>query len=288
MTITPAQRRFKRLAGNVNQFLITIMVGLDAVRTGEAKLGSTFSTSWAPRDVARSADRSKEFAIKAMIAWLVDALDAYVRALNRKPFLVQNEEFRQGLDSAGSSVQARVDQLGIHLALDEGHAYALCVVAIVWRNRLVHSDAENEVPADIATLLQAEGETIGLAYQGLDVLLLLTDVAAGNSPKFKEATALVRAAHTFVEEADKAILERLDLDAYLEEALQVYVSGDPGRRAANVWGKDEERKLNSIRQIAHQVGLSPAEDSSIPLLQDRSLALLAGLNPEGAKQRFAS
>jgi hypothetical protein len=68
-------------------------------------MSPTFSTSWAPHDVARSADRSGEFAIKALVAWLIDAFDAYARELNRKPFLLQDEEVRRELDALPVSVR---------------------------------------------------------------------------------------------------------------------------------------------------------------------------------------
>src|SRR5437773_6835144 len=63
---SPARRTFKQLAGNTNHLLITMLVGLDAVRDGTAQLSEEFATSWNPRDPVRSADRSRELAIKAL------------------------------------------------------------------------------------------------------------------------------------------------------------------------------------------------------------------------------
>lgn len=54
-----ARRDFKEMLGQNNHFLITIMIGLDAVADGEARRGDEFSTSWAPHDVRRSAMRSQ-------------------------------------------------------------------------------------------------------------------------------------------------------------------------------------------------------------------------------------
>jgi hypothetical protein len=284
MKSSRAQRRFKRLAGHVNHFLITILVGLDAVRAGTAQLSPTYSTSWAPHDVVRSADRSGEFAIKALVAWLVDALDAYVRELNRKPFLLQDKEARGELDSL-SSVHARVKWLAQHLELDQSPAYGLCVVGIIWRNRLVHSDAENEVPGEITALLEANVEVIRNGYQGLEVRRALESLDKGHTPTLKEVTTLVRAAHNFIGESDERIRKRLKLDTYFKETLEKYVSEDRAARLANVWGKDEKTRLKSLRQIAMQAGLSEGEGA--PSLGEETIKRAAGLSVIEARETYA-
>jgi hypothetical protein len=80
-----ARREFKRMAGQNNHFLIPILVGLAAVESGTAVLPDGMRVSWAPHDRASSAARSREFATKALLAWLADALSAYARALGRPP-----------------------------------------------------------------------------------------------------------------------------------------------------------------------------------------------------------
>jgi hypothetical protein len=286
MKITPARRHFKDLAGNVNHFLITILVGLDAVRQGKAELSPAFSTSWAPHNPARSADRSAEFAIKALLAWLTDALDAYTRVLNRKPFLIQDPEARQSLDAIGLRVGARVAWLADHTEARGSEAYALSVAGIVWRNRLVHTDADNEVPSPIEDLLKGSTASITSQYRGLDVNRMLEALVAGRSPRFKEATSLAKAAHDFVEQADRAVLKGIDLDIYFEEALGRYIAEDPATRVTNVWGKDPERRLKSIRQIAFQAGLTP--EPGAPELADTVIEAAAKLSVAEARTRYAT
>ncbi len=286
MTQTPARRQFKHMAGSVNHFLITILIGLDAVRTGKAERGPSFATSWEPHDLSRSADRSSEFAIKALMSWLVDALDAYIVRLNRKPFLLQGVDNRNAFDALPRSVQAKTDWIAEHLKLSADPAYALSTLAIVWRNRLVHSNAENQVPPAIVTILQDSTEEIANAYQGLDVDLLLLHLAGGGVPRFKEATAMVRAAQSFVEKADAEILSRLDLGAFFREALAVYVSVDPPRRISNIWGKDPERKLRSLRQLAMESGMCEQDDPSLEL-PATLLIELAELRPNAVRQSLA-
>jgi hypothetical protein len=288
MKQTPARRRFKQMAGGTNHFLITILIGLDAVRVGKAQRGANFSTSWAPHDIVRSADRSGEFAIKALMSWLVDALDSYTVALGRKPFLLQTASDRDALGGLGRSVSARVEWVANRLGLYAEESYLLSAVAIVWRNRLVHSDSENTPDPAIERLMLERAGEIARDYRGLDVLALLTDLGCGRAPRFKEATAMVSSVQRFVELADGEILRMLDLEKFFHEVLERYVADDPPRRIANVWGKDTRRKMNSLRQLAIQHGIGESEETCEPVLAEEVLEAFERLSPKEARLMLAA
>jgi hypothetical protein len=283
MNETPARRLFKSLSGNVNHFLITILIGLDAVRGGKVDRSPSFSASWQPHDVVRSANRSADFATKALVAWLVDALDAYVARLNRKPFLIQDAACRHALDAKGRSVMARTRWLAATYGLEETPAYGLGVLAVAWRNRLVHSGAETALPDSIRAVLARTAGAIADDFQGLDVERLLEDFGSSASPRFKEATALVRAVQLCVRDADRAVLESLSLNEYFREVLEVYVGEDPVRRAANVWGKDPGRRLGSLGQLAREAGLTESSELSDGTLSDDELLRFASLSAREAR-----
>ena len=284
MTQTPARRQFKRLAGNVNHFLITILIGLDAVRAGTAERSESFSTSWQPHNVVRSADRSSDFAVSALMSWLIDALDSYALRLNRKPFLLQDVASRQSFGSLSRSVAARSQWMAERFGLTKSRAYGLSVVAMVWRNRLVHSGADNEVPTEVQSLLRESSDEISEEYQGLSVDLVLHDVGRGLPPRFKEATAMVRAVQQFVEEADSALLESLSLETFLVEALQQYVAADPASRVGNVWGKDLARRRKTVRQLAFEAGLGETDKPVKLVLSDDVIDRIAQLSPTAARR----
>lgn len=84
-------RMFKREVGQANHFLITMMVGLDAVNHG-AKKEEDLHACWNPKNVNSSVIRSKQYAIKASLAWTVDNIDMYLRLCNREPRLYGEEE----------------------------------------------------------------------------------------------------------------------------------------------------------------------------------------------------
>lgn len=57
-----AFKKIKREMGQANHFLITIMIGLDAV-DGGAQKREEFKTSWNPQNVSASVRRSKQYSI---------------------------------------------------------------------------------------------------------------------------------------------------------------------------------------------------------------------------------
>ena len=89
-----ALKEFKSLAGQSNHFLITILIGLDAVENGDAEKSDDFKTSWNPKNVTSSARRSRMFSINATLAWLIDAFDSYVIIGNRSPKIIQDENLK--------------------------------------------------------------------------------------------------------------------------------------------------------------------------------------------------
>jgi hypothetical protein len=243
------------MLGQNNHFLITIMVGLDAVANGEARLGDEFSTSWAPHDVRRSAARSREFACKALTAWLTDAVAAYINGLLREPCVITDSALAERLRAA----QSLDDKIcAIAKACNQGAAEATLLVriSVIWRNRLVHFRPRDKVDSSLSGALIESREAIASEYRGLDVERLLSSISKADAPTLKEITSLVRAAHNFTSLVDEDILQRIDLVVYVKQILSRYVSDDPARRINNVWGKDERRRVSSLIQICKQYGMT--------------------------------
>ncbi|MGH3693373.1 MAG: hypothetical protein ACRDRX_05155 [Pseudonocardiaceae bacterium] len=285
LEVTRARRLFKELAGQNNHFLITILVGLDAVNRGAVRVPPELSTSWNPHDPQRSVRRSREFAISALLAWLVDALQAYVHALITVPIVVSDSALRNKLESGslGERVIALANATGQYTA----ERY-LVELAIIWRNRVVHFEARNRVGSHLASCLQKCSQDIEGLYQGLVINQTLDSVGRSRKPTFKEITALVRAVHKFVEAVDQAVLTTVDLNAYLADALGIYLSEDPVMRSAKVWGKEFERRVSAIVQIAQNYGMTVARINRSNTLTPAKIDSLAKLSPRQARQKFAN
>ncbi|SNR70781.1 hypothetical protein [Paracoccus sediminis] len=87
-----AAKIFKDRAGHANFRLNTIMVGLEGVRSGHINKPEELAVSWGPKNLDFAAKSAKGFAMDASLAFLVDALDTYLRNLAAYPSLVQNNK----------------------------------------------------------------------------------------------------------------------------------------------------------------------------------------------------
>lgn len=284
-----AQRRFKEQLGQTNHFLITILIGLSAVESGQAERPQTFATSWEPEDRVRSAARSREFALKAGLAWTVDAIDTYLRLARRRPAILPIHLFAR-VDGAPSLVE-RLRIIAAASSQEHGPAPLLLVAGITWRNRLVHSLAESELPAQIRSELDSLDADIATRYQGLTIARITECLGPRSTgtrpPSFKEVAAFVRAAHDFVSVCDERFLESLDPAWYLREALAEYVAADPRSRFSNVWGKGPDRAFATIGQIAQQFGMTSADtDPSSRCISRQDLEAMAHWTPTEASREL--
>lgn len=216
---TRARRQFKEMLGQANHFLVTILIGLNAVENGQAKPGASLSAAWNPRDVVASSRRSREFVLDMALVRAVDALDAYLSTAYRKPSLFDSPMLRSAMDNAGTKVSmkfAAVCQHGVGL---ESKLAALCRLAIEWRNRRVHSLAENELSADDEALLRASSMEIATEYRGLDVDLMLSNFYASKEPTLKEAAGIIKVMQNVVEKMDAKLIADVDVDRLVREAI---------------------------------------------------------------------
>jgi len=293
MLESPARRAFKEMTGQNNHFLITILVGLAAVEDGTAMLRPEMRTSWAPRDSIRSAARSREFAIKAMLAWLVDAIDTYIRMLARDP-IVANPEVLDSIQIAideEEGIAGKVRRVAAATGQARSAEAVLVEMAITWRNRLVHLQSKSKISKPLIKDSLTHAAQFTESYRGLVIedLIKRAQRQPATAPTVKEITAMVRAAHKFIERVDGYLLTDLDLERYLRETLYQYLTEnkelDPGSvmsRSSNVWGRSLERRKSTIVQIALNRGFSGYRDGAPNKLSETAIERLANLTPAQA------
>lgn len=242
-------KNFSKKIGQNNHFLITILIGLDAVKEGIAKKEDGFKTSWNPKSVEDSALRSREFAIKATLAWLVDCLDSYFMYTYTKPKLIQENNFESAYCSANQSVYKRYTVFKEWIYDLPDIESALVDLTISWRNRLIHSNANNPISEKSREILIANMDTISDNYQGLIIVETLEAFSNKNAPKFKEITAMIRACRTFVQELDRNLITRLDKKRFTNELISYYVNEVINQKVNTLWGKDEETRKRQLRNF---------------------------------------
>lgn len=281
------------MAGQNNHFLITILVGLAAVESGTAVLPDGMRVSWAPHDRASSAARSREFATKALLAWLTDALSAYIRALRRPP-RIANATVEAGIahaDADDEGLAGRVRAVATAIG-QAGSAEAVLVeVAIAWRNRLVHQTTARKLSKPLANAARAHSAQFVELYQGLLIEDLITraERRPAAAPTLKEITAIVRATHKLVQGIDEVLLRDLDLDLYLRKILRQHLVDEedmnpksPMIRAGKIWGKSLDRRSSAIVQLAYNSGFADYRDGAPNKLLAAAIDRLADMSPTEA------
>lgn len=204
--------------GQANHFLITIMVGLDAVDDGAQKRES-FSTKWNPINITASVARSKHYAIKSALAWAVDNLDMYLRLCNREPRLYCKEESLEIAKTKHSIYSKFRCVINNHPELSV-EKYAYVDLLICWRNNSVHFDAENELlPISQEYFRHINSDDVLINKYNLDVAQMLERFKNSACPSFKEAATLISMTLHFAEDLDRILLQNVNQYEYLATTL---------------------------------------------------------------------
>lgn len=259
-----ALKRFKSEIGQANHMLITILVGLDGIIPYHVEPQNEFHTSWNPKSKKSSVERSKVFAKKATMAWLVDCLDIYLRLINKAPILIGDEGLKQSLDSADNSrsIYKRLNLICQHYKI-RSTDFALVDLMICWRNRLTHFQADNDISLSNRHILKLDAKVIAEKHCGLSIDETLNSFDKYDFPTFKEITSFVRASINLVSELDKLLLCSIDLVTYSDRIIVNYLNNKKDVRLNNIFSKDSRTAERSIRQILIQNGFTAQHPNDI-------------------------
>lgn len=120
---TPAAQRFRNIAGHANFRLNTIIVGLEGVKKGTATKPPDLAVRWEPKNLTLSSQLARGFATNAIMVYVVDALDTYMRSLGNEEIWIANDrlrsllrgEFQIDLSESRPCTPENVDALTQHL-----------------------------------------------------------------------------------------------------------------------------------------------------------------------------
>lgn len=247
--------------------LITIYVGLDGVIPHNLSPDPSLHTTWNPKSKSASVDRSRIFARKATMAWLVDCVDMYFQMINQAPMLFLPGNVKSTIDGEdySRSIYKRVNYLNSHYSLATIDT-AFIDLLICWRNRLVHYSAENDITPSNRQLLLDNKETILKNFCGLDINKVLEHFEGSEPPTFKEVTSLVHAAVNYICCLDEQLLKGLDLQHYADRIVIHYLREGKSKekdhanpRINNVFSKEPLARLRMIQQLLMENGFSKSE-----------------------------
>lgn len=220
----------KKILGQANHFLITILIGLDYIGKNNITLPAEFRTSWNPKDKNRSVLRSREYALNSSLAWAVDCLDAYFSKINQSPFLIEDIELKNKIDRAGRSVYEKYKIFSDYIISNNFNKTDFLLyesfvdLAIQWRNNTTHYNAKNIIQEESECFLTMSPDFIKNEFCGLEIKETLKHFKGGKSPTFKEVTSLIRAIHKYIEILDSFLLSKIDIARYTFELLDKFFS----------------------------------------------------------------
>lgn len=278
---TAARTHFKKQVGHTTQYLLTIVVGLDAVRSG-AEASPTLPARWNPQSKTDAADRARTFANQAGLVWTIEALNAYVMDLRKSKPPILPAEVSSDISSERDKEKKLLllsGSLGIiSRELDMVRA------GMVWRNRLVHANAHNSLDRVVKAQLKNRSDDIKADYQGLDIEQAISRVETNAAPRLKETTAIMRAANELVRDLDAAAVKSIDNETHLENLLRARILEAPNddermRIAVSLWGGTEQGNARSITNAASQWGMTRTTETNFE-------SDLASKTPKAALKAF--
>lgn len=262
MKTSPAKREFKKRFGQANHLLITALVGIDGIQSGQiTEKPDSFSTSWNPIDIKRSAERSRVFILKSFLAWAVESLEMYMTELNRKPKLLESEQFTVLYSKAGQSVYKKTIFIADEINIDP-ILIALMEVLITWRNYTFHYDIDNEIRESSLKCLMDKSDELKERFAGLEITQLKRTWETGGDFTFKETASLIKATQDFVGEIDKYIIVNIDSEKYLFETIKKYFDNTPKSRQRYI-SFDSEKKLKYLKTLLQNIAGETDFDNTI-------------------------
>lgn len=260
-------KKFKNRVGQANHFLITTLIGLDAVKMG-AKKPIDFDASWNPKNVDNSVARSREYVINSSLAWLVDNVDMYFRLCNKKPKLFNTDESK-AIDSTKHSVYKKFKcVLELYNDLPKNQV-AFVDLLICWRNNLMHYEADNKL-LDSSELYFKQDilkDNDILKYH-LDAKQMMQRFNDKKTPKFKEIATITSMTINFINSMDLALTSKLNKREYVRQFLELAYKNDELVFLRNV--TDETERCKKIKQYLFTSGIT---DEFVNVVSDYILKL---------------
>lgn len=258
LNISKPRKDVKKILGQANHFLITILIGLDSVGKNDITLPPEFRTSWNPKDKNRTVLRSREYALNSSLAWAVDCLDAYFSKINQSPQLIEEACLKSKIDGSGRSVYEKFNIFSNYIISNnfKKEDFALYKsfvdLAIQWRNNTTHYNAENVIQKENEIILTKNSVLIEEKFCGLKAEETLKHFKKGKSPTFKEVTSLIRGIQNYMEILDIFLLTRIDIVRYTYDLLNRFFAENINEKISYPT-LTKERRHTKIRNISGKI-----------------------------------
>ena len=287
-----ARRQFKDVLGNANHLIITILVRTVRRRTpAYIHLSCRTPNSLGIQSISTaSANRSRVMMLQMSLVRATDALDIYLALARRKPALIQNPTHQQKMDTSGHSVFGKFAVMRDACLSAAPVIASLVEVMIAWRNRQVHSLADNQVSTSSWEALRANANWVKDEFRGMEIDRLFADFSKEAPPSFKEIASFIRATQEAVRIMDAHLLKHLDPQSFLRQLIQEYsLKGNADedreklrkRRIQSIWGRDASDRKQRVISFLKNCGLSlsATDENNSTIFSDNIITELSDMTP---------
>jgi hypothetical protein len=161
---------------------------LDAVENGYPKPDG-LDISWNPTDRKIASRKTRKFVLESVLINLSEAINQYIVALSKLPrFNAIRAAWHE--PKADSSVWKKLTDISTNILGDKEYLIPASVLAVHWRNRIVHDSSRAKLTTQQKALLQKNEEVIAAKYRGLSVDCLLCHFEEAR-PTLKDVSTLI-------------------------------------------------------------------------------------------------
>jgi len=167
-------------------------------------------------------------------------------------------------------------------------------LAIDWRNRKVHSLADEKLKESDEKELISNAEKLRVEHRGLDVKELITHYKSAAHPSFKEAASIIKLVQDAVSHFDGLLLAGLDISEYVRDAVRISLSTSSSSNAnaslkhacAKTWGNPKKRREKALRAL-RLIGVHETQTITVREVPDDLIEHLTGMTSEEAYSYFS-
>lgn len=179
--------------------------------------------------------------------------------------LIQDAAIRGALDGAGQSVGEKFQVIRASVHGLDPLTVALVEIMLAWRNRTIHSLADNEASGEAWNILKTNANELKDRFNGLTLERMERGFEHNDPPSFKETASFIRATHEAVREIDEHFIRMLSPELFIKELIwhktglnQKGEKDSENRhdRIQNIWGRDASDRMKRVSSFLINNGLS--------------------------------
>ena len=302
ITRTSALKGFKDRVGNSSFHINTVYVGLEWIARGLAK-PDKMEINWDPPKNPRNAvDQTRQIIHSAMLGYVFEATDAYLRQLvnidwldlsePQKDILLKSTTKPGGIEYA---IHERFDAVAILTDAKALADFEMLKALVAWRNQQVHDQPERRgtfrLPSGCETALLANAQLYANSYGKLDVKKMIKQAESHEPPRRKEIIALISATQNFVRAFDAALVKKAlnqsKLESIARAAIRTELQTNEWAGLRKAWAKPPKTRHRKICAILEQNGfvVDPKAEITLPESFSQSLSQLSHADAQSLLSR---